>query len=54
MTYCKPAAGSDHRATGRGGNYIEQLHSEDNFSVAEGQKRWLTIPSNYGRVRRSA
>ena len=38
----------------RAGNYTEQLHNEDNFIVSEGETRWLTIPSNYGRVWRSA
>jgi 1,4-alpha-glucan branching enzyme len=38
----------------RAGNYTEQLHNEDNFAVGEGEARWLTIPSNYGRVWRSA
>jgi maltooligosyltrehalose trehalohydrolase len=35
------------------GNYTEQLHNEDNFIVGEGERRWLIIPSNYGRVWRS-
>ena len=34
----------------RGGNYNEQLHNQDNFSIGAGQERWLTIPSNYGRI----
>ncbi|MDQ3185361.1 MAG: alpha-amylase family glycosyl hydrolase [Pseudomonadota bacterium] len=34
----------------RAGTYTEQLHGQDNFAVAEGQERWLTIPSNYGRI----
>ena len=38
----------------RAGNYTEQLHNEDNFIVSEGETRWLIIPSNYGRVWRSA
>lgn len=38
----------------RAGNYIEQLHGQDNFAVEERQERWLTVPSNYGRVWRSA
>ena len=37
----------------RAGNYTEQLHNEDNFAVVEGEARWLTIPSNYGRIWRS-
>jgi len=37
----------------RAGNYNEQLHNEDNFIVSEGETRWLTIPSNYGRVWRN-
>ena len=37
----------------RAGNYTEQLHNEDNFIVSEGETRWLTIPSNYGRVWRN-
>ncbi|SFH22831.1 1,4-alpha-glucan branching enzyme [Nitrosospira sp. Nsp14] len=38
----------------RAGNYTEQLHNEDNFIVSEGETRRLLIPSNYGRVWRSA
>lgn len=38
----------------RAGNYTEQLHGQDNFSVNEGQERWLTVPSSYGRIWRSA
>lgn len=38
----------------RTGDYIEQLHGLDNFDVEEGQERWLTIPSNYGRIWRNA
>lgn len=34
----------------RSGNYVEQLHSEDNFFAEEGQERWLTIPPNYSRI----
>lgn len=37
----------------RAGTYTEQLHSQDNFAAAEGQERWLTIPSNYGRIWRN-
>ena len=37
----------------RAGTYTEQLHGQDNFAAGEGQERWLTIPSNYGRVWRS-
>ena len=34
-----------------GGDYLEQLHREDNFlNIAQGQTKTLTIPSNYGRV----
>jgi maltooligosyltrehalose trehalohydrolase len=35
------------------GNYIEQLHGQDNFVTSVGQERWLTVPSNYGRIWRS-
>ncbi|MEO7560239.1 MAG: alpha-amylase family glycosyl hydrolase [Nitrosospira sp.] len=35
------------------GSYTEQLHGQDNFSTDEGQERWLTVPSNYGRIWRS-
>ena len=38
----------------RSGHYVEQLHSENQFFAEEGQKHWLTIPSNYGRIWRSA
>jgi len=38
----------------RSGNYTEQLHGLDNFAAGKGEERWLTIPSNYGRVWRSA
>src|SRR5690606_2370655 len=34
----------------RGGAYREQLHGADDFAVAAAEQRWLTIPSNYGRV----
>lgn len=37
-----------------GGNYHEQLHEVDNFVIGDGQERLLTIPSNYGRIWRSA
>lgn len=37
----------------RVGSYTEQLHGLDNFATEERQERWLTIPSNYGRVWRS-
>lgn len=37
----------------RGGIYVEQLHGEDNFTAEEGQDRWLTIPSDYGRIWRN-
>ncbi|HEU4855127.1 MAG TPA: alpha-amylase family glycosyl hydrolase [Nitrosospira sp.] len=38
----------------RTGRYVEQLHGQDNFVATEGEERWLTIPSNYGRIWRSA
>ncbi len=38
----------------RPGNYIEQLHGLDNFTAGKGEERWLTVPSNYGRVWRNA
>jgi hypothetical protein len=38
----------------RHGNNIEQLHGLDNFTAGEGRERWLTVPSNYGRVWRNA
>jgi hypothetical protein len=38
----------------RHGSYTEQLHGLDSFSAGEGEERWLTIPSNYGRIWRSA
>jgi maltooligosyltrehalose trehalohydrolase len=34
----------------RGGKYREELHGHDLTDVADGQERWLTVPSNYGRV----
>ena len=34
----------------RGGSYSELLHGNDGFSIAGGDQRWLTIPSNYGRI----
>ena len=34
----------------QGGNYNEQLHNQDNFNIGAGQERWLSIPSNYGRI----
>jgi maltooligosyltrehalose trehalohydrolase len=34
----------------RPGSYTELLHQEDNFTIATGEQRWLTIPSNYGRL----
>jgi len=34
----------------RGGLYREELHGQDLGQVAAGQEKWLTIPSNYGRV----
>ncbi|MBA4143522.1 MAG: alpha-amylase [Nitrosospira sp.] len=37
----------------RAGSYVEQLHHQDNFAAGEREERWLTIPSNYGRVWRS-
>ena len=33
-----------------GGKYREELHGHDLTDVAGGQERWLTIPSNYGRI----
>lgn len=36
-----------------GGNYNEQLHGQDNFVIGVGQERWLTVPSNYGRIWRN-
>jgi maltooligosyltrehalose trehalohydrolase len=38
----------------RAGIYAEQLHGLDNFTIEEGQERWLTVPSNYGRIWRNA
>ncbi|MEK6707817.1 MAG: alpha-amylase family glycosyl hydrolase [Pseudomonadota bacterium] len=38
----------------RAGNYREQLHGQDNFVTDEGQERWLTVPSNYGRIWRGS
>jgi 1,4-alpha-glucan branching enzyme len=38
----------------RTGSYVEQLHGQDNFVATEREERWLTIPSNYGRIWRSA
>lgn len=38
----------------RTGNYAEQLHGLDNFAAEAGQEHWLTVPSNYGRIWRSA
>ena len=35
------------------GNYIEQLHGQDDFVTGVGQEQWLTVPSNYGRIWRS-
>jgi 1,4-alpha-glucan branching enzyme len=32
------------------GDYREELHGEDNLTVAAGEERVLVIPSNYGRV----
>ena len=37
----------------RGGRYMEQLHGQDNFVIGGSQERWLSIPSNYGRVWRN-
>jgi maltooligosyltrehalose trehalohydrolase len=34
----------------RAGSYTEKLHGNDNFSVARGEERSLTIPGNYGRI----
>lgn len=34
-----------------GGDYDEELHSQDNLlNVVAGEQRWLTVPSNYGRI----
>ncbi|HVL27113.1 MAG TPA: alpha-amylase family glycosyl hydrolase [Acidimicrobiales bacterium] len=33
-----------------GGKYREELHGHDLGDVADGQERWLTVPSNYGRI----
>jgi maltooligosyltrehalose trehalohydrolase len=38
----------------RAGNYTEQLHGLDNFAAEAGQEHWLKVPSNYGRIWRSA
>jgi 1,4-alpha-glucan branching enzyme len=38
----------------RTGSYREQLHGQDNFAATEGEERRLTVPSNYGRIWRSA
>ncbi|SEN27532.1 1,4-alpha-glucan branching enzyme [Nitrosospira multiformis] len=38
----------------RTGSYREQLHGQDNFVATEGEERWLSVPSNYGRFWRSA
>lgn len=38
----------------RTGSYREQLHGQDNFTATEGEERRLTVPSNYGRIWRSA
>jgi 1,4-alpha-glucan branching enzyme len=32
------------------GTYTELLHGQDNFLVGANQQRWLTVPSNYGRI----
>ena len=34
----------------RDGKYREELHGHDLTDVAAGQEKWLTIPSNYGRI----
>jgi maltooligosyltrehalose trehalohydrolase len=34
----------------RAGSYTELLHGEDNFQVGANEQRWLTVPSNYGRI----
>ena len=34
----------------RGGRFREQLHDQDHFDAEAGEQRWLTLPSNYGRV----
>lgn len=33
-----------------GGKYREELHGHDLADVAAGEERWLTVPSNYGRI----
>jgi 1,4-alpha-glucan branching enzyme len=33
-----------------GGKYREELHGHSLSDVADGEVRWLTIPSNYGRI----
>ena len=33
-----------------GGKYREELHGHDLTDVVGGQERWVTIPSNYGRI----
>ncbi|MFP5318098.1 MAG: alpha-amylase family glycosyl hydrolase [Acidimicrobiia bacterium] len=32
------------------GKYREELHGHDLGDVAAGQERWVTVPSNYGRI----
>lgn len=32
------------------GRYSEELHQQDNFKVAAGEERMMTVPSNYGRI----
>lgn len=34
----------------KAGEYKEQLQNADNFTAHTGQERWLTIPSNYGKI----
>lgn len=33
-----------------GGKYREELHGHDLADVGAGEKRWLSVPSNYGRI----
>jgi glycosidase len=34
----------------RGGSFVELLHGGDNFRVEADEQRWLSLPSNYGRI----
>jgi 1,4-alpha-glucan branching enzyme len=40
-------------AFNRGGTWTEQIHGQDDFTVAAGDERWLHVPSNYGRIWRA-